>query len=177
MSRLRRNQVVLVLGLVAVIASARVLPEEATWILSVLGMVGLGWVAWLGRHFFAARTLMAQHRWDEALLALAAFELELTRSSWKRRCSALYVGLYSQDGIAVARNALGSIRFEQGLLTEARGHFERALQQDPGYAVAAANLALVATRQGALEEAERARLRALELGLSQRTLDRLLASP
>jgi tetratricopeptide (TPR) repeat protein len=164
MSRPRRNLALIVVLAPAVLVAGAKLPLEVSFALSVVGMLGLGFVAWLGRRFFTGRTLLKQGRWDDAALEFAGFEQELTLVAWRARLAFLYVGIYSSDGVAVARSTLGAIRLEQGQLDEARRHCERALTLDPLYAVPVANLALIAAREGRAEEAATLAQRAHALG-------------
>jgi tetratricopeptide (TPR) repeat protein len=176
MARPQRNLVLLVLLVAVLVLLGGRVPVEVAWWLSGAAMAGLGFVAWLGRRFFNARALLSQRRLEVALLETAAFEQELTKTAWRRALAFLYVGVFSSNGVAVARNLLGSIRLEQGQLDDAKAHFERALAEDASYAVPVANLAVVAAMQGRAEDAERDRLRARALGFRRKSLDAAIAS-
>lgn len=171
MTRPRRHLALIVVFVVAALVLSPRLPDAALWAAAAVGALLLAVSYAAGRHLFAGRALMAKARFDDAALELAAFEQEQSNSAWRRALAFLFVGTFSSDGVAVARNTLGAIRLEQGKLDEAEGHLRRALEQDPGYAVPHANLALVAAARGEPEAAQAHRDRAWALGFRRKVLD------
>jgi tetratricopeptide (TPR) repeat protein len=175
MTRPRRQLALIVVFVVAALVVAPRLPDGVLWAAAAVGgvLVVLGAVA--GRRLFQGRSLMSQGRWEDAALELAAFEAEQSRAGWRRALAFLFVGTFSSDGLAVARGTLGALRLEQGRWDDAQRHLERALEQDPDYAVAHANLALLAARRGDVATAERHRAKAWALGFRRRAFQRALA--
>jgi len=175
MTRPRRNLALIALFVVVAFALAPRLPDA---VLTTAAALGAGLVVACGlaaKHLLAGRSLMKQGRWDDAALELAAFEQEQARGGWKKALGFLIVGAWSSDGVAVARGTLGAIRLEQGRLDEAEAHLKRALEQDAGYAIPHANLALVAARRGDAAAAEAHRARAHALGFRRRAFEKALA--
>ncbi len=172
--RPQRNMALSVVMMVALIALGPRLPGPVMSAVSVMGMVALVSVVLLGRVFFRGRSLMGEKKWDEAATAMAAFELEQSSSPWRRRLAFLYLGFYSYDGVAVARNNLGAIRLEQERLEDAQRHFERALESDPLYAIPWANLAVLGAKRGDRARVEACRARAHELGFRRRGFQKIL---
>lgn len=76
--------------------------------------------------------------------------------------------------MAAARNTLGAVRLEQGRLDDARTHFSKALELDPGYGVPWGNLAVLAAMTGDRAKAEEARLEAAKRGFSPRLLAKVI---
>jgi tetratricopeptide (TPR) repeat protein len=125
---------------------------------------------WVTRSFREARSLLAARHFDDAATELAAFEVELKASGWKRRLAGVAVGLYTSSPLAASRNTLGAVRLEQGRLADARLHFQAALELDPGYGVPWGNLALLAALGGDAVAAEAARGEAEALGFRPKWL-------
>jgi tetratricopeptide (TPR) repeat protein len=173
-ARPQRNLALSVVLLVAALAWGRHLSDGQQWLMSGLGFALLVTTIALGRPWFRARELMRKKDWERAATAMAGCEQQLTTVAWRRTLAALYVGFYSSDGVAVARNNLGAIRLEQDRLDDAKRHFERALERDPGYAMPWANLAVIAARRHDRAESERCRDRARALGFHRRGFDALL---
>jgi tetratricopeptide (TPR) repeat protein len=132
-------------------------------------------VGLLGRPYFQARDLMRKKDWERAAVAMAGYEQQQSAGGWPGRLAFLYVGFYSYDGVAVARNNLGAIRLEQQRLDDAKRHFERALERDARYAMPWANLAIIAARQHDRAESDRCRERARALGFRRRGFDAMVA--
>jgi tetratricopeptide (TPR) repeat protein len=165
----------LLLFVVGALAVAPRLPDVALWTAAGLGAAIITVSLAAGRHLFRGRWLMKQKRWDDAAVALAAFEREQAQGGWRRALAFLFVGTFSSNGLAVAQATLGAVRLEQGRLDEAEAHLRRALEVDPDYAVPHANLALLAAMRGDAAGAQTHRARAHQLGFRRRSLDAALA--
>ncbi|MFO0600275.1 MAG: tetratricopeptide repeat protein [Myxococcaceae bacterium] len=175
MTRPARNRLIVAVVLVATVLAAPRLPTVATWIGAALGAPFVLVALLVTRPFHRARALLAQRRFDEAALELAAFEQDVQSAAWKRVMGAMAVGLYTSNPLAAARNTLGAVRLEQGRLEDAKKHFVTALELDPGYAVPHGNLAVLAAMSGDRASAEEARVKAKSLGFAPKLLERVIA--
>lgn len=174
MTRPARNWLLVALFIAATFAVAPRLPDAVTWTVAALGLpvVLVAW--WVTAPFHRARARLARRDFDAAATELAAFEVSLTASPWKRALASLAVGLHTANPLAAARNTLGAVRLEQGRLDDARTHFEAALAQDPGYGVPWGNLAVLAAMAGDATKAEAARAQAAALGFRPRILAKVI---
>ena len=170
MTRPARNRLLVVVFIVAAFFAAPRLSDAVLWGAAALATPLVLLAIWVTRPFNRARTLLRTKKDDEAAAELATFETSLTQAPWKRPLAAISVGLYTSNPVAAARNTLGAVRREQGKLDEAHGHFQAALQQDPGYAVPWGNLAVLAAMHGDAKAAEEARLKAEALGFKPKLL-------
>jgi tetratricopeptide (TPR) repeat protein len=176
MTRPRRNLALIVLFIAGAFFAAPHLPNAVLTAAAAVGAVLLIVAVFAAKHLLAGRALMKRGQWDDAALELAAFEHEQATVAWRRALAFLFVGTWTSDGVAVARGTLGAIRLEQGRLDEAEGHLKRAVEQDPGYALPYANLALVAARRADAAAAEAHRARAHQLGFRRRAFEQALAA-
>jgi tetratricopeptide (TPR) repeat protein len=170
MTRPARNQLVVVVFVIAAFFAAPRLSDAVLWGAAALATPLVLLALWVTRPFHRARTLLRTKKYDEAAAELAAFETSLTQASWKRALAAMAVGFYTSNPVAAARNTLGAVRLEQGQLDAAQAHFRAALEQDPGYAVPWGNVAVLAAMRGDAAGAEDARLKAAALGFKPRLL-------
>jgi predicted Zn-dependent protease len=174
MSRPARTRLVLVVVLALALLVGPRIPEPWPALIAAAGLGFLAVALWVVQPLRRARRAFAQKRFDDAAADLAAFEVALGTSAWRRAVASLAVGLYSGNPVAVARNTLGAVRLEQGRLDDAQAHLSRALELDPEYAVPWANLALLRATRGDADGAEAARVRAQQLGFAPRSLPGLL---
>lgn len=174
MSRPARNRLFAVIFVVTMLGLAPKLPNALLWSVTALAFVVTAVALWLTTGFRRARVLMAQKKYDDAALALAAFELSLSEP-WKRRIAGLAVGTYTTSAFAAARNTLGAVRLEQGRLDDAATHFSAALSLDAQYAVPWANRAVLAAMRGDAAGAHEARDTAKLLGFRSKVLDSVVA--
>ena len=170
MTRLARNQVVVVLLMVAAFFAGPRLPDWLLWGATAVMSPVVVLTIWVTLPFLRARRLLRTRHYEEAAAELAMFESALSGAGWKRALGALAVGLYTSDPLAAARNTLGAVRLEQGRLDDAQTHFKAALEQDAGYAVPWGNLAVLAAMRGDAAGAEDARVKAAALGFKPKIL-------
>lgn len=174
MTRPARNLFFLLAFVIGAVLLAPLLPDAVIYPASAVGFALIVTALVVGKRFFRGRALMRQKAWDEAALAMAGFEKEQTEAGWRRAFSWLFAGIYTHDGVAIARNNLGAIRLEQRQLDDAEAHFRRALERDAKYAVPYANLAIIAALRGQPEQAEANVKRARELGFRRGGLQKVV---
>ena len=115
---------------------------------------------------------MKQKRWEEAAICFVHFEQRLQSAKWRQMSAALFSGMYTYDGIAIARNNLGVVRLEQGRFSEAEAALRRAIERDTLYAMPYVNLAIIAALAGNATQAEQEQARAHALGFRDRGLQK-----
>lgn len=174
MSRPARNRLLAAIFVALVVLVAPRLPNVVAWLAFALVAVVIAASLWVTRGFRQARALLAQKKYDDAALELAAFERSLSER-WRKRLAGLSVGLYTNDAVAAARNTLGAVRLEQGRLEDAATHFDAALALDAQYAVPWANRAVLAALRGDRAAANEAKQRAKALGFGSKTLDAVVS--
>lgn len=174
MTRPARARLVVVAVVVAVLLLGPRVPEPWPWLIALAGFAFIAVAVWVVDPLRRARAALAERRFDDAAADLAAFEVALTASAWRRAVAGFAVGFYSGNALAVSRGTLGAVRLEQGRLEDAQTHLSRALELDPAYGVPWANLALLRATRGDADGAEAARLRAQQLGFAPRQLPVLL---
>lgn len=150
------------------------LPGEAGLaLLAALALFGLVLSIW-GRDFFIARHHAKRRRWTQAVERYERFEKKLLRARWPKLTVVLYLGIYSLDGVAISRNNIGQILLNAGDLDGAVRWLRAALQRDPLYAVPYVNLAVIAAMRRDEATARREMTRALQLGFSPNSAQRIL---
>lgn len=174
MTRPARNRLLVALLVIGAFVVGPRLPDVVTWVAPLVAAPIIALALWVTAPFHRARSLLPKRAFDEAASELAAFETSLLEQGWKRRLAGLAVGLHTADPVAAARNTLGAVRLEQGRLDDARTHFSKALELDPGYGVPWGNLAVLAAMTGDRAKAEEARLEAAKRGFSPRLLAKVI---
>lgn len=142
MSRRQRQLVGWVVGALALVALALVLPGDLVFILA--GVVwGLGLAGFVARgRYGRARALLAQKQYEGAFDELLAFEQQVKKDAWRRQLAFLFTGFSTSNPLALARCYQGVVRLEQRRLAEAEALLASAVAEDPGYGLAWANRAL-----------------------------------
>ncbi len=164
-----RNWLLAALAAALLLLVLPALPSAVGWTLAGLLLPVLGLAVFVTAPLRRARRHFARGAWDDAALAVAAFERSL-ETPWRREVARLAVGSWTSNPHAAARNLLGAVRIEQGRLDDAATHLDRAIALDPHYAIAWANRALLEKKRGDLPALERARAEALRLGAGRARL-------
>jgi tetratricopeptide (TPR) repeat protein len=135
-------------------------------------------VAW-GRDFLIGRYRMKRRAWQPALERFQRFEKRLLGNPLSTLLTPLYFGIYSFDGVAIARNNIGVCLMNLDQKDEAVRWLRSALQRDPLYPVPYTNLATIAAMRNDTATTQREIRRAVDLGYNptgaQLLLRRLLA--
>jgi len=141
---------------------------------AVLLMVGLALAIW-ARHLLMGRYRMRRHDWHRAIGSFQRFERMMLTNRHGGWLQPLYLGIYTLDGVALARNNIGHALIRLGKLDEAEGWLRSALQRDPLYPVPYIHLGTIAAMNGQESAARRQFQKAVDLGYSPVTAQRLLA--
>jgi tetratricopeptide (TPR) repeat protein len=166
MKRTQRNLLIILSVIAASWILLRQLPLiTALWTLGAVVAIGLILVL-LARDFFIGRYRARQRDWQKALERYQRFEQKLLTRRWSGLLAPLYFGIYTFDGVALARNNIGQALMNLGKLDEAEHWLRAALQRDPLYAIPYINLGIVAGLRGSEVAARREIRRAVELGYS-----------
>lgn len=166
MTRPARNRLLVVLLVVGIVVLSRRAPDELTWASTLFFAPVVVLALWVTAPLQRARSLHKNKQFDEAALAVAEFEKNVSATPWKLRLAGLAVGLYTSSPLAAARNVLGAIRLDQGKLDEAEMHLKASLEHDALYALPWANLAVLANERKDVPGAQAALKKARELGYS-----------
>jgi tetratricopeptide (TPR) repeat protein len=179
MKRTQRNLALILTAIAILWLVLRQFPLlTAMWVCG--GLLALGvLVALLGIGFVIGRYRMRKKQWDRALERFRAFEQRLLLRRWTVILRPLFVGIYTFDGVALARNDIATCLMHLGKGDEAVQWLRAALQRDPLYAIPYINLAMVAAARDDETSMRRDLRRAVDLGYSpagaQQILTRLLA--
>ena len=157
----------------------RLPPQISIWLAGSLAAFALTLVLW-GRDFLIARRHTRRRQWTQAARRYELFEKKLLAAPWPWLTVPLYLGIYTFDGVAVARNNIAQSLISAGDLDGAERCLRSALLRDPLYAVPYINLGVIAAMRRDKKTAEREMLKAIRLGYSpaeaQRQLRRALES-
>jgi tetratricopeptide (TPR) repeat protein len=118
--------------------------------------------------------LTKRRRWEQAIERYERFEKKLLRARWSQLTVVLYLGIYSLDGVAIARNNIGQALMNAGDLDGAVRWLRSALQRDPLYAVPYVNLSVIAAMRKDETTARREMTRAVQLGFNPNSAQRIL---
>lgn len=150
----------------------------ALWTIGAILFAGLLLIAW-GRDFFIGRYRTSRRDWRKAIENYRRFEKKLLANRWSSLLAPIYLGIYTFDGVAIARNNIGQAFINLDELDEAAGWLRAALQRDPLYATPYINLGIIAAMRKDGAKAQREFQRAVDLGYSptgaQQILRRVLA--
>lgn len=179
MKRTQRNLFIIMAAMVAFYSIVTRLPWQAA--LAAAGavlVVFIVMVIW-ARDFFIGRRHARRREWAKAVERHQRFEQKLLKARWRRATVVLYLGIYTFDGVAIARNNIGQALMNAGELDKAVAWLRSALLRDPLYAVPYVNLSVIAAMRGDESAARREMSKAVHLGYSpagaQRILRRALA--
>lgn len=143
------------------------------WVAVALIALGLVLTAW-GRDFMIGRYRSRRREWDKAIESYQRFEKMLLTSRFGELFVPLYLGIYTFDGVAIARNNIAQALMNLGKLEEAEGWLRSALQRDPMYAIPYTNLGTIAALRGQESHARRQFQKAVDLGYSPTGAQQLL---
>lgn len=179
MKRTQRNLFIIMAAMVAFYSIVTRLPWQAVLsVASAVLIVFIAMVIW-GRDFFAGRRHTRRREWGRAAESYQRFEQKLLKARWRRATVVLYLGIYSFDGVAIARNNIAQSFMNAGDLDKAVAWLRSALLRDPLYAVPYVNLSVIAAMRRDEATARREMSKAVHLGYSsvgaQRILRRALA--
>jgi tetratricopeptide (TPR) repeat protein len=174
MKRPQRNLFIIMSVMMAVYLIGTRLPFAiVTWLLVASLLVGAALCIW-GRDFFVGRQCTRQRKWQEAAKRYQRFETKLLAAPWRKLAIVLYFGIYTFDGVALARNHVAQSLINLGDLDGAEQWLRRALQSDPMYALPYLNLGVVAALRGDQARAAREMGKAVQLGFNPDDAHRLL---
>jgi predicted Zn-dependent protease len=172
--RPQRYMFIIMTVMVAVYLLLTRLPGNAALaLLAGIALLAIVTAIW-GYDWFIARRHASRRRWPQAIERYERFEKKLRNGLFARLSILLYLGIYSVDGIAVTRNAIGQVMLGAGDLDGAVRRLRAALQQDPLYPVPYVNLAVIAAKRNDEAAARREMTRALQLGFNPNTAQRIL---
>lgn len=180
MKRTQRNLLIILSVIAASWILLRQLPLiTALWTIGAVVLIALILVL-LARDFFIGRYRAHKRDWPKALERYQRFEQKLLTRRWSGLLAPLYFGIYTFDGVALARNNIGQALMNLGRLDEGERWLRSALQRDPLYAIPYINLGIIAGMRGDESAAKRELRRAVELGYSpvgaQQVMRKILAS-
>lgn len=175
MKRPQRYLFIIMTAMVAVYLLLTRLPGRAALALLAVFVLLLIVAAIWGRDWFIARRHARARRWSQAIERYERFEKKLHNPVFARLSVVLYLGIYSLDGVAVARNAIGQALLNSGDYDSAVRRLRTALQSDPLYPVPYVNLAVIAAMRSDETTARREMTRALQLGFNPNTARRILS--
>lgn len=127
-----------------------------------------------GRDFLIGRYHSGRRQWREAITSYGRFEKRLLRNRWSQLLAPIYIGIYSFDGVAIARNNIAQALMNLDELDEAGRWLYSALQRDPLYATPYINLGIIAAMRKDGAKAQRELQRAVDLGYSPRGAQQVL---
>jgi tetratricopeptide (TPR) repeat protein len=179
MKRTQRNLLIILSVIAASWILLRQLPLfTALYTLGAVLLVALV-LTILGRDFFIGRYRARKRDWPKALERYQRFEKKLLTKRWSVILTPLYFGVYSFDGVAIARNNIAQALMNLGKLDDAEQWLRSALRRDPLYAIPYINLGIIAGMRGSETAARREIRRAVELGYSpvgaQQVMRKILA--
>lgn len=174
MQRPQRNLFIIMSVMMAVYLIATRLPFAVVgWMLAASLVIVAALCIW-GRDLFLGRQYTRQRKWQEALKRYQRFESKLLAAPWRSLAIILYFGIYTFDGVAIARNEVAQSLIQLGDLDGAEQWLRRALQRDPMYAMPYLNLGVVAALRGDGARAAREMGKAVKLGVNAEDAHRLL---
>lgn len=174
MKRPQRYLFIIMTVMVAIYLLLTRLPAAAALaLLVVLAIYGLALVIW-GRDLLLGRRHSSRREWRKAIERYERFEKKLLKFAWPKLTVALYLGIYSLDGVAIARNGIAHSLLNAGDLDQAVPWLRSALQRDPYYAVPYVNLAVIAAKRGDEQTAMREMTKAVQLGFNPQNAQRIL---
>ena len=166
MKRTQRNLLIILSVITASWILLRQLPlVTALWTLGAVVVIGLI-LAILGRDFFIGRYRARKRDWQKALERYQRFEQKLLTRWHSALLAPLFFGIYTFDGVALARNNIGQALMNLGKLDEAEQWLRSALRRDPLYSIPYINLGIIAGMRRNEAVAKREIRRAVELGYS-----------
>jgi len=145
----------------------------ALWTLGSIVLLSLVLLVW-GRDFLLGRYHSGRRQWREAVASYGRFEKRLMRNRWSQLLAPIYLGIYSFDGVAIARNNIAQALMNLDELDEAGRWLYSALQRDPLYATPYINLGIIAAMRKDGAKAQRELQRAVDLGYSPTGAQRVL---
>lgn len=151
----------------------RLPPPISLWLSGGIIVFALGLILW-GRDFLIARRHTKRRQWSEAARRYELFEKKLLASPWPWLTVPLYLGIYTFDGVAVARNNIAQSLISAGDLDRAERCLRSALLRDPLYPVPYINLGVIAAMRRDKKTAEREMMKAIRLGYNPAEAQRLL---
>jgi tetratricopeptide (TPR) repeat protein len=177
MKRTQRYLFLIMSALVLVWLLSTRLPARASlWLLAMLLGVVVALALW-GRQLLIGRYHFGRRNWRRAFEHYQRFERMLLASRWSN--FAVPLGIYSFDGVAIARNQMAQSLLNLGDADGAEYWLRAALRRDPYYAVPYVYLGVLAALRKDVATAKREMSRAVELGYSatsaQTHLSRALA--
>lgn len=128
----------------------------------------------LWRDFFRGRHALSTGDPAEALACFERFRATLDARPWLSSAIYLAGSAYTWNARAMLANDIGAARLLLGQVDAAEAAIREAVERDPGYSLAVFNLGLVAHLRGDEAAAESLRERAVRLGYTGGTRDRLV---
>jgi tetratricopeptide (TPR) repeat protein len=174
LKRTQRNLFIIMTVMVGIyLILIRLPPQISLGIAGGIIAFALALFLW-GRDFFIARHHTKRRQWSEAAKRYELFEKKLLASPWPWLTVPLYLGIYTFDGVAIARNNIAQSLINAEDLDGAERWLRAALLRDPLYPVPYINLGVIAAMRRDKQTAEREMLKALRLGYNPAEAQRLL---
>ena len=129
--RTQRNLFIIMAAMVAFYSIVTRLPWQAALAVAGGALLGFFALAIWGRDFFVGRRHTRRREWSAAVESYQRFERKLLGARWRQLAVVLYLGIYTFDGVAVARNNIGQALMNAGDLDGAVRWLRAALQRDP----------------------------------------------
>jgi tetratricopeptide (TPR) repeat protein len=174
MKRTQRNLFIIMAAMVAFYSIVTRLPWQAALAVAGAALIAFFALVIWGRDYFVARRHARRREWPQAVERYQRFERKLLAAPWRRATVVLYLGIYTFDGVAIARNNIGQVYMNAEDLDQAVRWLRSALQRDPQYAAPYVNLAVIAAMRRDEANARREMSRAVQLGYSPAGAERIL---
>jgi tetratricopeptide (TPR) repeat protein len=176
MKRTQRNLSIVITAIaLAYLILIRLPAVVALGAASVLVAIGI-LLAILGRDFMRGRYRASRRQWQQALTHYRRFEKKLLKSRISPVFAPLYLSVYSFDGVAIVRNNIGQVLVNLRELDQAEDVLRSALQRDPLYPLPYLHLGVIAAMRHQEDLAQREMRKAVQLGYSPNSAQKLLRS-
>lgn len=149
-------------------------PLIALWLAGVFLLAGVVLIFFV-RHLLMGHYRMHKRDWTRAIERYQRFEKAVLTHRVTVIASALFIGIYTVDAIALTRNRIAQAMVRQGKLDDAEGWLRSALQRDPLYCIPYTQLGTIAALRGQERIARREFQRAVDLGFWPEHAQQLLS--
>lgn len=174
MKRPQRYFFIIMTVMVAVyLLLTRLPPLAAMALLCALVLFAAVIVVW-ARDYLLARRHSKRREWSKAIARYERFQTKLLAARWPRVSVVLHPGIYSLDGVAIARNHIAQNFIAAEDLDQAVKWLRAALQRDPLYPVPYVNLSVIAAMRRDEANAKREMTKAVQLGFNPTAAERIL---
>lgn len=144
------------------------------WLAATVVAILLGLAIW-GRHLMIGRYRVRRRQWPKAIESFQRFEKMQLMNPHASLLLPLYLGIYTLDGVALARNHIAQALIHLNEMDDAEGWSRSALQRDPLYPLPHVNLGIIAATRNQEVQARREFQKAVNLGFNPALAQQLLA--